>query len=105
MIDSKLLSTSQSNTMHLLIQSSYTGNSHAKFRHVSVAATNIIRKDNTRNQTTLLLECVYLVMHTSLYFVSLLQHNCLCYTSHICTCVSCCLRWWQWWPPLKHVGV
>jgi len=65
MIDSKSLSTSQSNTMHLY--------SHTNFQNVLVAATTILR-DNIRDQNTPLLECVCLVRHTSLYFVSPLQH-------------------------------
>lgn len=41
--------------------------SQANVRHVSVAATYIVRQGNNTDQTPLL-EGVYLVKHTSLYF-------------------------------------
>jgi hypothetical protein len=40
-----------------------------------VVATTISREHNTTDQKTLLLEGVYLEMHTSLYFGSPLQHR------------------------------
>jgi hypothetical protein len=49
-------------TMHLRVQSRYS-----VLRHASVAATTIIREDNTTDQITPLLEVVCPVMHTSLY--------------------------------------
>jgi len=52
--------------------------SQAKFRHVSVAATTVIREGNTTDRKT----GIYLVTHISLY-LSPLQHS--CHTAHVCT--------------------
>jgi hypothetical protein len=49
--------------------------SQAIFWHVLVAATPVIREGNAIDRKTLLLEGVYLVVHTSLYFTSPLQHR------------------------------
>jgi hypothetical protein len=68
----KLLSTSWSNTMHILLQSSYA-HTVKLYWHLLVVATTIMREYNTTEQKTSLLG-VNLVMHTlSLFCVPLQQ--------------------------------
>jgi len=55
-------------------------NSQAKFRRVSVAATTMIREDNTTNQKTPLIEGVYLLrppFNTELFMSHLPRMNCV----------------------------
>jgi hypothetical protein len=72
--------------------------SQAKFQHVLVLDTTIIREDTT-DQKTPILEGVYHALHMSLYFTSPLQQRAVCHTSS-------CMYWRGWlfhevWRPVR----